>query len=97
MQQYRCNTFKKCRDADTCIIGIPHEHKSVLGHLHLYCPFVGIYIECNEHTTPDPTVPITNLESALDTAIIEELERSTHPFADCAKRIRDRLLELIST
>jgi len=97
MQQYRCNTHKECRDADTCIIGLPHEHKHVLDHMHMYCPYKGIYIGCNHHVTADPTMPITNLESALDTAIIEELERSTHPFADCAKRIRNRLLELIST
>ena len=97
MQQHRCNTYQECRDADTCIIGIVHEHKSLLDHLLLYCPYEGVYITCCEYVTADPTAPITNLESALDTAIVEELERSTHPFADCAKRIRDRLLELIST
>ncbi len=97
MQQHRCNTYKECRDTDTCIIGIVHEHKSLLDHLNLYCPYKGVYIKCCEYVAADPTVPITNLESALDAAIVEELERSTQPFTDCAMRIRNRLLELIST
>ena len=47
--------------------------------------------------------PVTNLESNMDAAIIEELNKGFHPYPGesvipvVAKRIRNRMLELIST
>ena len=41
--------------------------------------------------------PITSLESNMDAAIIEELIKGFHPYAVVAERIRNRMLELIST
>lgn len=87
--QYRCDAYQEC-DLDSCHFYPPHE----CSHVPFECEWLEREIRCKP---VDADGAITSLESTIDSIITEELKRGTHPFGDCAKRIRDRVLELIST